>query len=185
VFWNHFFDYIYLDPTDEEWYGFPVYRYRQHNADIYGLEAMLSITPEFLDGFKISADYSGLIGELGNGEYLPWMPAQKLTPEIRYSYRRSRNWSVYGFINSDFVLEQDLVSPMEKSTPAYTLLNSGLGFEYNAHSVSYEVNIAANNLMNEAYYDHLSRLKNYGILNMGRDISIHLKIKFINHLISK
>jgi len=185
VFLNHFFDYIYLDPTDEEWYGFPVYRYRQHNADIYGLEAILSITPSLVKGLKLSAAYSGLVGKLGNGEYLPWMPAQKVTPEVRYTYREEQQWSTYGFVNSDFVLEQDLVNPMEKSTPAYTLVNAGLGFEYKAHSVSYELNVVANNLLNEDYYDHLSRLKNYGILNMGRDISIHLKIKFINHIKSK
>jgi iron complex outermembrane recepter protein len=182
VFYSHFFDYIYLDPTNEEWYGFPVYRYRQHNADIYGLEAVASLTPLFANGLKISAAYSGLVGKLDNGEYLPWMPAQKLTPEIRYAYREKQRWSAYGFVNTDFVLEQNQVNPMETTTPAYTLLNAGLGLEYEAGSVSYELNLAANNLLNEAYFDHLSRLKNYGILNIGRDISIHLKIKFINHL---
>jgi len=185
VFYNHFFAYIYLDPTDEEWYGFPVYRFRQHNANIYGLEAVASLTPSRVKGLKISAAYSGLVGKLDNGEYLPWMPAQKLTPEIRYAYREKQKWSAYAFVNSDFVLKQSLLNPMEKITPAYALLNAGLGFEYKSTKVSYELNIAANNLLNEAYFDHLSRLKNYGILNIGRDLSIHLKIKFNNHLKSQ
>ncbi|HPE56579.1 MAG TPA: TonB-dependent receptor [Bacteroidales bacterium] len=182
VFLNHFFDYIYLDPTGEEWFGFPVYRYRQHNANIYGLEAVASITPAVVNGLKLSAAYSGLVGELANGEFLPWMPAQKITPEIRYGYSEKADWSAYGFVNSDFVFTEDHVNPMEQNTPAYTLVNFGLGFEFKAKKASYELNLTANNLLDEAYYDHLSRLKTYDILNMGRDISIHLKIKFINHL---
>ena len=181
-FYNHFFDYIYLDPTDEEWYGFPVYRFRQHNANIYGVEASASITPESIKGFTLSMAYEGLVGKLDNGEYLPYMPAQKLTPEIRYKRQKEHYGSFYGFVNTDFVLSQTLVNPAEKTTPAYTLVNLGIGFEHLTKSIRYEVNLTANNLFNEAYYDHLSRLKNYGILNIGRDISIQLKINFINHL---
>ena len=143
---------------------------------------MASITPAVVNGLKLSAAYSGLVGELANGEFLPWMPAQKITPEIRYGYSGKADWSFYGFVNSDFVMTQDHVNPMEQNTPAYTLVNFGLGVEFKAKKASYELNLTANNLLDEAYYDHLSRLKNYDILNMGRDISIHLKIKFINHL---
>lgn len=45
AFYNYFFNYIYLDPTNEEWFGFPVYRFRQHAARIYGNESVLSVKP--------------------------------------------------------------------------------------------------------------------------------------------
>ncbi|MEZ5146750.1 MAG: hypothetical protein R2759_06635 [Bacteroidales bacterium] len=86
---------------------------------------MASITPAVVNGLKLSAAYSGLVGELANGEFLLWMPAQKITPEIRYGYSGKADWSFYGFVNSDFVMTQDHVNPMEQNTPAYTWSISG------------------------------------------------------------
>jgi len=182
-FYNHFNGYIFLDPTDEEWFGFPIFRYRQHDARIYGGEAEISATL-LGNGLKISASYSGLVGKLDNGDYLPYMPAQKITPEIRYELN-GKNRSYYGFVNSDFVLQQNLVNPRENETPAYRLVNAGIGAQLSRKRTTYALQLAANNLLNEAYYDHLSRLKNFGLLNMGRDISLNLKINFRNKLNKK
>lgn len=181
-FYNYFNGYIYLEPTDEEWFGFPIFRYRQHDARIYGGESVVSVTPSYIKGLKISASYAGLIGELDNGDYLPYMPAQKMTPEIHYSYVKNENRSAYLFINNDFVLAQNLVNPEEKPTPSYSVLNAGIGVIFKSNSVHYNINVSGNNLLNEAYYDHLSRFKNFGLLNIGRDISVHLKINFINNI---
>ncbi len=184
-FYNYFNRYIYLDPTSEEWYGFPVYRYRQHHAAIYGNETVISVTPQFVSGLKVSASYSGLVGKLAGNEYLPYMPAQKIKPEIRYDHSGSNKTSVYGFVNTDFVTRQTRVNKMETETPAYQLLNAGVGMSCHSKKTEYTFNISANNLLNEAYYDHLSRLKNFGILNIGRDITANLKIKFINNIKKK
>jgi len=35
-----------------------------------------------------------------------------------------------------------------------------------------------NNLLNEAYYDHLSRFKSLGYLNMGTNIQVHAIMHF-------
>src|SRR6185503_4803355 len=32
-FYNRFFNYVYLAPTSEQWFGFPVYRYLQQDAN--------------------------------------------------------------------------------------------------------------------------------------------------------
>jgi outer membrane receptor for ferrienterochelin and colicin len=42
-FYNLFSNYVYLAPTNEEWFGFPIYRYRQQDADQYGTEAYVGI----------------------------------------------------------------------------------------------------------------------------------------------
>lgn len=178
-FYNHFNGYIYLEPTSEEWFGFPIYRFKQYDAQLYGSESTIKIKPS--KEFEVSASYSELIGRLYNGEYLPYMPAQKIKPEIRYN-RKSDNSSWYCFINNDFVLEQNLINSEENTTPSYNLLNAGIGATLKRKKTNYSINVSANNLLNEAYYDHMSRFKNFGLLNMGRNISINLKINFSNNL---
>ncbi|MCB0680535.1 MAG: TonB-dependent receptor, partial [Saprospiraceae bacterium] len=42
-FYRYFLDYIYLSPTEEEWFGFPVYRFRQQDARQYGAEAEATV----------------------------------------------------------------------------------------------------------------------------------------------
>jgi len=181
-FYNHFDGYIYLEPTQEDWFGFPVYRFRQHNANLYGGEASLSVIPKVWRGLKLSASYSGLIGKLDNGLYLPFMPAQQIKPEIRYTkhYTQNRNW--YVFVNTAFVFAQNLVNPEETNTPGYELVNAGLGYAFQSKQAHYNLSISGNNLLNEAYYSHLSRFKRLGYLNMGRDISLNFTINFNNGL---
>lgn len=181
-YYNHFNGYVYLEPTDEEWFGFPVYRFVQHDAAIYGSEISAAVKPVFAKGVKLSASYTQLIGQLGNGEYLPFMPAQKIKPEVRYDHTSDKGRSVYCFVNSEFVMTQDKVNPEEKTTPGYTLLNAGLGMTFNTSKARYTLNVAGTNLLNEAYYDHMSRLKNFGLLNMGRNVTITLKINFKNQI---
>lgn len=181
-FYNHFNGYIYLDPTTEDWFGFPVYRFRQQNARIYGGEAVAGFTPSFVKGLKVTAAYSGLIGELADGDYLPFMPAQKLKPEVRYEKDFSDKCAAYGYVNADIVMFQGLVNSAEMTTPAYNLLNAGAGITVKGEKANYKVFLAMNNLLNEAYFDHLSRYKFYGLLNIGRDISLNLKINFVNRL---
>ena len=44
-FYNLFTHYVYLAPTNEEWFGFPIYRYKQQDAHQYGTEAFVSVDP--------------------------------------------------------------------------------------------------------------------------------------------
>ncbi|GIV32492.1 MAG: TonB-dependent receptor [Chitinophagales bacterium] len=183
-YYNYFFRYIYLQPTTEEWFGFPVYRYMQYDAMLYGGEATVALTPVVLPGSRLSLSYSGLVGKLDNRIYLPYMPAQKIEPELRYDYS-SKKLKVYGFINMDFVLSQRLINPQETVTPAYRLLNAGTGVVFGSGKISCDISLSANNLLDEAYYDHLSRFKHFGLLNMGRDISLYVKIIFLKTLKNK
>lgn len=181
-YYNHFNGYVYLEPTSEEWFGFPIYRFVQHDADIYGSEWTVGISPPFTKGVRLAATYSQLVGKLDDGEYLPYMPAQKVKPEIRYDYSMKNGKSFYGFVSSDFVLTQDKINVEENETPAYTLLNAGFGFRFSSAKAGYSINLSGTNLLNEAYYDHMSRLKNFGLLNMGRNVVITLKVNFKNQI---
>ena len=80
------------------------------------------------------------------------------------------------YLQNQYSLAQNRIADNETSTPAYNLLNAGLVFEFEAKSQKIQLNLSANNLLNETYYDHLSRYKLNGIYNAGR--SFHLKLSF-------
>ncbi|MEZ4722982.1 MAG: TonB-dependent receptor [Flavobacteriales bacterium] len=185
VFYNAFHNYIYLKPTAGRWYGFPVYEFVQENATLQGGEAALYYEPTYLPGMEIGASYSGLVGRLNNGDYIPYMPAQQVTPSVRYAWNHpSKKWSGSVFTNVQIVAAQTLTAPAEFSTPAYELLNAGINAQWKAKAAVYDFSVTGKNLLNEAYYDHMSRLKTFGFLNMGRNIVFQLKIK-LNSAVSR
>lgn len=177
-FYNQFADYIYLQPTSEDWFGFPVARYKQQNAIIYGAEVKLDLTLPWIKGLSASGTFSTLVGELESADYLPYMPATKVMPELRYTYTPKNQCTGYAFVNNQFVLQQTLVSAPETPTPGYSLLNAGLGYSFPVKKLHYTFNLIANNLLNTTYYDHLSRIKTFGLFNIGRDIALNLKLNF-------
>lgn len=174
-FYNYFFNYVYLAPTDEQWFGFPIYRYLQQNATQYGFESTVSIKPT--KGFFTSVVYSGMVAKTNDGEYIPYTPAQKVATSISYTFPFKQSNTLQLYANVDAYFKQDLVATYEMKTPAYYLVNAGLSSSIVKRKTIYILTLAANNLLNVAYYDHLSRFKNYGLLNIGRNISIDLKIK--------
>lgn len=174
-FYNYFINYIYLSPTDEEWYGFPIYRYLQQDARLYGGEATAACLPDFLKHTKFQIGYSGMIGQTADGNNLPFIPAQKITPEIRLEFAELKQiQNFYFFLNNDFVLKQRNIAPGETITHGYRLLNAGAGCSY----APFEFTIAGNNLLNELYFDHLSRFKSLGLYNIGTNITLNVKINF-------
>ena len=82
-------------------------------------------------------------------------------------------------------MAQARVNNMEIATPGYQLVNSGMGISLKREKTNWEFSIAANNILNEVYYDHLSRFKNFNLNNVGRDISLRIKIQFIKSLKSQ
>ncbi|MCB9246339.1 MAG: TonB-dependent receptor [Flavobacteriales bacterium] len=176
AFYNHFTNYIFLEPTDRVWFGFPIALFMQDEVRISGQEitANWKMIPAY--NVYLSGTYSGLIGRMSNRDYLPFMPAQRIRPELRIDKLQSKIPISYCFFNAEFVLRQDRVAQQEVTTPSYQILNAGIGFRFKTRNTNYVLNCTARNLLNEAYFDHLSRLKNFGYLNMGRDITISIKI---------
>lgn len=174
-FINYFSKYIYLAPTTEQWFGFPVYRYKQQDAMQYGTEATVQYS--FLQRHKVTVSYAGMQGKTADGNYIPFTPAQKISPMLEYFTGSPTHEGYSFFIGMDFLFAQHHTAPNEMATPAYHLLNSGLSYKKTRHALSYEMRISGNNLLNAAYYDHLSRFKYFGILNMGRNVGVQLIIK--------
>jgi iron complex outermembrane receptor protein len=163
VYRNQFQNFFYLSPTGKEYFGFFIYEFQQSNAVLQGgeLEWEWSIPTT---SFEVNSSYSFISAKKSDGSYLPFIPANRLMSEIRF---RTANGSKLFFkIGATYTFDQDRPAEFETSTAGYMLFHAGLSAEIK--KVRYS--LTANNLLNENYYDHLSRFKYYGIGNMGRNI---------------
>ena len=77
-----------------------------------------------------------------------------------------------------FAAKQNNPAMFESKSSSYFLLNAGLGSDIKWGKQMIQLSFQANNLLNKTYIDHLSTLKGMGYYNIGRNISINLKIPF-------
>ena len=179
---NHFSNYIYLAPTGIQYLGFDVFRFRQFDANLYGTEAMLGINLPFYERLRLETNFSNVTGKLSNGTYLPFIPSAKWTGEISLRCKdgeRIKNVLLFAITENHF--SQNQPAQFETPTAAYWLLNAGISGGLKTKNRMINVSLAGNNLFNKNYYDHLSRFKDYGIHNIGRNIVLHINIPFLIH----
>jgi len=77
--------------------------------------------------------------------------------------------------------EQNHPAEFETRTDAYWLLNAGISGNWRTKNHTILFSISGNNVLNKNYYDHLSRFKDYGIHNIGRNIVVHMNVPFSIH----
>jgi iron complex outermembrane receptor protein len=174
VFRNRFHNYIYLRPTDEEYFGFPISRYEQTNATFQGFEAGASL--EKNERFSISLDYSFLNAKRDDDSWLPFIPANRILFDSKYFLPLiARNWqNAFVSFGINYTQEQDHTDIAESPAPGYWLFHTGAGVSFK----SVRVLLTCRNLTNQLYFDHLSRLKYYGLFDMGRNIVLNVGWQF-------
>jgi len=198
LFANRIENYIFaqrIDRVMEE--GFRTYEYTQGDARLLGFEAGVDFHPihslhfqntfSFVDAQQMHAS--------DDAKYLPMTPAPRWTSELKYELSHHGHKT----LNNAFValgLECNLaqnhyykVDDTETRTPAYTLLSLTAGTDLNIHKKKVaELYVAAENLLNKAYQNHLSRLKycdmnnatgRQGVYNMGRNIVFKVIVPII------
>ena len=177
-----FFNYIYLAPTGEQFLGFDVFRFKQFDANLYGTEAMLGINFPFYEKLKLETNISTVTGKLSNGTYLPFIPPVKWTEELRLRCKDGKRMTnVFFFVMTEDHFAQHHPAEFETPTASYWLLNAGINGNWQTKNRTIILSISGNNLLNKNYYDHLSRFKDYGIHNMGRNIVVHMSLPFFIH----
>lgn len=181
AFYNQFFNYIYLAPTTETFFGFPVYRFKQQNAHLTGAEVEFDITPQGkCKGLEWKEVFSTLVGKTGDGNYLPFIAPPKILSSLKYQNDINQKIkNMFGCIGLDYVFEQNKFAPLESKTKSYYLLNASFGFDVAVKRGSVNISVMGNNLLGAQYYDHLSRFKNYGIHNIGRNIQLMLRVPLL------
>jgi len=176
-FYNNINDYIYLNPTSESIEDAQVFKYFQDNAALYGGELGIHLHPHPLDWLHISSNFETVTGKLNNGTYLPLIPANSIHTNLTFTITKNAKLNTDAFISLKNVFKQQNVSSSETFSKNYDLVNLGLNSEIQTKKVNYNFNLGVNNLLDKQYINHLSRLKNDGIYNQGRNIILGFTIK--------
>ena len=185
--------------------NYPVYKFRQTKAQLFGGEARIDIHPHPLDWlhFENSVSLVYAVNKGGNGaiindsnKYLPFIPPVHTTSELRAEFRKKIGCfqHVYVKIGMQYYASQNrafLANHTETKTPGYTLFDAGFGTDVCTKKgiILCTIGVFVTNLTDAAYQSNMSRLKyfdNYpnnatgrsGIYSMGRNISFKLSIPF-------
>jgi len=179
AFYNYIVDYIFLSPTsDTASDGQIIYRYRQNDAQIYGIEAVTEYSLK--SWLSLKGSYGFLRGKQTDGTNVPFIPQNKLNIDVKWMEDNVWKFNhLFVRIGSLFAFDQVHPANFETSTSAYTLFDAGLGFTVFTGNIRMEFELTASNLLNRRYIDHLSTLKDLGYEDPGRNIMVHLKIPFI------
>jgi iron complex outermembrane receptor protein len=174
VFRNRFHNYIYLRPTNDELFGFNLFRYEQTNATLQGFEAGANI--DYKKYFSFSLDYSYLDVRRDNGSWLPFSPANRFLFDSKYFLpaRSSKYQNAFISFGVNYTQKQDHADIYEIPSPGYWLINAGAGVSFK----SVRILLSCQNLADQKYYDFLSRLKYYGLNDMGRNIVLNVGWQF-------
>ena len=195
-----------LDQVIEE--GYLTYAYTQGDARLLGFEAGVDFHPVHSVHFSNTFSYvdARQMNASADTKYLPFTPAPHWSSELKWELthhshptvshhhtteaaHRSLLNNLYVAAGLDCYLKQTHIysaDDTETTTPGYALvsLSAGTDIQVKRRKVA-ELYITADNLLNKAYQNHLSRLKyadenlvtgRRGVYNMGRNITFKLVV---------
>ena len=212
LFANRIDNYIFIKGEGQEIRGeridYPVYAYTQGDARLLGFEAGVDLHPvhsvhfsntfSYVDARQLHAD--------ADTKYLPFTPAPHWSSELKWelfhyshstiNHRHEAHHVHHSLFNNFYIaagldcyLRQTHIysaDDTETVTPGYALLSlsAGTDIQVMGRKIA-EFYITADNLLNKAYQNHLSRLKyadvntvtgRRGVYNMGRNITFKLVV---------
>ena len=206
---NYIFTHRLADEMEE---GYLTYAYTQGDARLLGFEAGIDFHP--IHSIHFSNTFSLVDAQLmhqpADTKYLPHSPAPRWSSELKWElqhhshstvkHRHERHPNHRSLLNNlyiaaglDCYLKQTHIysaDDTETATPGYALvsLSAGTDIQIGGRKVA-ELYVVADNLLNKAYQNHLSRLKyadenvvtgRRGVFNMGRNITFKLVLPIMN-----
>ena len=190
LFANRIDNYIFMHRLPEEVEeGYLTYAYTQGDARLLGFEAGIDVHPVHSLHFENTFSYVDARQLNQSNErikYLPFTPAPRWTSEVKWELMHHSHTTVgHHHVEGSHVHGSNGLS-LNKPTPSYTLVNMSAGTDILLkHKKIAEVYITADNLLNRAYQNHLSRLKytdmnvvtgRQGVYNMGRNVTFKLVV---------
>lgn len=160
--------------------GLPVYAFVSGLARLRGGELVLDVHP--VHSLHLSSAFSCVFANERGGEALPLIPAPRLFSEIKYEFTHGGQTFNNAFLslNLDWNMAQNRfysIDGTETATPAYVLIGASAGTDVVIKGKTrFSVYLIGSNLTDKAYMPHLSRLKEAGVYNMGRNISVKVSI---------
>ena len=150
-----------------------LYKYQMMGlkTQITGGEVQLKYYGKRLD---ISADLSLVRGkDTSNKNHLPFMPADKL--KIMLSTKSDKNLT--GTLRLTRGFRQSRISEFETLTPGYFLVDIFGSYSFNTLNSSHRLIFQINNVLDETYYNHLSKIKLI-MPESGRSIGLQYRYLF-------
>lgn len=180
VFYNDIRNYIFIAPTGETAAsGIDVYRYMQGHSYLYGGEAAVHIHPRGAQWLHIESSFASVTGMQRSGDYLPFVPADKLSFELRAEKKQlAFMHKVFASGRSATAFDQTDTAPDETATSEYTLIDLSIGGALRWGQQDVFIVLAANNIFDCKYVSHLSTLKEVSMYDPGRNIAMSVKIPF-------
>jgi iron complex outermembrane receptor protein len=205
---NYIFTHRVLEVIDPDYL---TYAYTQGDARLLGFEAGVDFHPIHSIHFSNTFSYVNAqqLHASDDTKYLPFTPAPHWTSELKWElFHHSHNTvnhhhtsdpahrsplnNLYIAVGLDCYLKQSNIysaDDTETVTPGYALLSLSTGTDIQVKGKKIaELYITADNLLDKAYQNHLSRLKytdmnvvtgRRGVYNMGRNITFKVVIPII------
>lgn len=160
--------------------GLPVYAFRSGLAHLSGGEIGIDVHP--VHALHLSSAFSCVYAREDGGDCLPLIPAPRLFSEVKWEISHDGGFFNNAFValNLDWNLRQNRFygrDGTETATPAYLLLGASAGTDVIiGGKTRLTLYLIGGNLTDESFAPHLSRLKNIGIFNMGRNLTVRLVV---------
>ena len=209
LFANRIDNYIFTHRLNQEIEeGYLTYAYTQGDARLLGFEAGIDFHPVHSIHFSNTFSYvdARLMHASADTKYLPFTPAPHWASELKWelfhhshttvNHHHTTDAAHRSFLNNLYVaagldcyLKQTHIyraDDTETKTPGYALLSlsAGSDIQVKGRKIA-ELYITADNLLDKAYQNHLSRLKyadvnaatgRRGVFNMGRNITFKIVV---------
>ena len=175
AFYNHFDNYIFLNPNGDEADELPVFVYSQADARFYGFEAEGAVT--VAKAGQTRFDITGLVDVTraaltGGGGAVPRIPPLRLIGGVE-----ANGGPVGGRIEVEHTTAQDRLAVFETRTAAYTMVNASLSWKPFGTDSETTLMVQANNIFDVEAGRHASFLKDVAPL-FGRDIRVSVRLAF-------
>lgn len=181
LYHNDFFNFNYTQNTGQKNNRFPTldnFQFVGTEAQLYGFE--IAAETQITKVIVVDASASLTIGEqdttsisgISGTQPLPQIPPFKFNSAIKYVNK--------GFetgIRLTYASSQTRLGEFETPTDSYSILNTFLQYRFDTKKLLHTLSFNVNNILNEEYYNHLSRIKDLRP-EPGRNLSILYRIYF-------
>ena len=171
-FYNDISGYIYGEETGEvSRVQLPIYQFQANDAVLTGFEA--GVEWSVLDDLVLHGTSSYVRGTLETAdEPLPLIPPLQGRLALEYE---PTSWFVRA--EAEMADRQDRLGEFETPTPGYTVFHAAAGARLTLAGRLHVVTVSAENLTDEEYRNHLSRVKEI-MPEAGRGLSITYRVVF-------
>lgn len=182
-FINKINNFIYLSMTDSVVSSnvgeFNYFEFTQvDEAFLFGGEIGFHYHPHQLHRLHLESNFSYVFGQDRGGNPLNLMPQPFLNSRVRFDVNNKNDFKLnHVTVEHQYFMDQNRVSPFERATPAYHLLNASASFSYEKWS-GFNFMVGARNILNTEYIAHLSPLKNLGEGIAQPGINFFVKVRY-------